>query len=73
MNPDYSYLAYCERRVETFTPRLNQNMSIFIGGNEFEFIMPPGIIRSYKEEAVKYLLRAIKVRMDMMKIRHCEI
>lgn len=72
MNPDYSYLAVCERRFETCMSRLNEKVSIFIGGKEVEFVMSPGMIRSYKEEAVKYSLLAIKIRMDIIKDKHCE-
>lgn len=72
MNPDYSYLAVCERRFETCMSRLNEKVSIFIGGKEVEFVMSPGMIRSYREEAAKHLLRAIKIRMDNIKNDHCE-
>lgn len=71
MNPDYLYLSYCEHRFEICMSRLNQKVSIFIGGNYVEIVMSPGMIRSYKEEAAKYLLRAIKVRMDIIKDKHC--
>ncbi len=72
MNPNKLSLATYERRFETCMFRLNEKVSIFIGGKEVEFVMSPGIIRSYKEEAAKYLLLAIKVRMDIIKDKYCE-